>query len=698
MIFAIVMKKFLFKWIGAAVTAMALTFPAASAQPCSAEVLKERIIEMELAPTRLAQKTRTRLNIPACYPVDEAPVVTPNDLVRIGKLIGKDGRFGDIDYANTDRSEWKVLKHLDYCRMLAIALKCYPPDTLRKTRARENCLLALDWWLAETPKNSNWWSNDVYVAQMLGNIGLLLDEETLGPERLGRLRELTKNATPGRTGQNMMWLSWNSLLAGILAGDDARTDKALRILEDTIALAQPGKEGIQADLSFHQHGPQLYQGNYGRHYLHSASKYLRAVQGTDREDKAKTQLIERLLLDGTRWMCWKGLLDYSAWGRQITYNDRFQGPDLIYVCDHMLTCSTERRADIAEFSDLILTSFYPDSMFSNSLCGTRAFPLSDYIVHRPASFLTTLRMSSTRTVIGEITNGDNLKGSYLSDGAMLTYGFGHEYKMIFPCWDWTCIPGTTAARGHLPKNWSGKRGSSPFAGAMDQGVAAMSVDHFGIKAHKSWFFLKDRIVCLGSDIRGSIDKLPVMTTIEQCHQIPGQPRRLQGRKANGVYHCSSLYLIDASLKTILETGKRTGSWKSIRKSSDDREVSTTVFLLAIDHGIKPEKASYAYQVFPFMLEENLSVDRLWSEVTILSHDDKVHAIAAQNAIHAVFFTPSTLQLPDKRSMTATEPCLVTLSAGDALHVHIPGKYEGNTTIILDGNQKTVAIENPSRVP
>lgn len=694
MIDATVMKQRLFQWIAAAACAWMLVCHAPGAEPCTPDVLRQRIVEMELAPTRLGQKVR--VDMPACYPVDEAPVVTPDDLARIDKLIGRDGRFKDIDYANTDRSEWKVLKHLDYCRMLAIAMKCLPPETLRKTRARENCLLALDWWLDQTPKNANWWCNDVYVAQMLGNLGLLLDDKTLGPQRLARLKQLTRNAAPGRTGQNLMWLSWNSLLAGILAEDDARIDKALSALGDTITISQPGREGIQIDLSFQQHGPQLYQGNYGRHYLHSASKYLRAVRGTDREDRAKTELVERLLLDGTRWMCWAGLLDYSTWGRQISYNDRFQGPDLVYVCDHMLSSSPARQDEIAEFSQHMLHRSYLDGMFFNIVRGTRAFPVSDYIVHRPDLFLTTLRMSSTRTVIGEITNGDNLKGAYLSDGAMLTYSSGYEYDMIFPCWDWTCIPGTTASRGHLPDKWSGRKGSTPFAGAMDQGVAAMSVDHFGIRANKSWFFLDDRIICLGSGIRGTHAQSPVVTTIEQRLETPGAPTRLPGRKAVGILQDSSLYLIDASLTTILETGKRTGSWKSIRNSSDDKEVTRPVFLLAIDHGLMPDGAAYAYQVFPSRPEGRILPDRLWIETTILRHDEKVHAIHTGTQTRAVFFAPETLELPDKRTLSVSEPCLVTLSVGGGLRVQIPGKYEGNATVILDGNEKTVSVENASR--
>lgn len=672
-----------------------LLFAASGQSSDSNEVMMRRIIEMELSPSVLSQKNTTSLF--QCYPVDEAPIVIKDDLLEIDRLIQKDGTFKNVDYQDKSRSNWKALKHLDYCRMLAIALHVFPSDVLEKSHAHTNCLKSLYWWLENKPRNGNWWNHDVYESQMLGNIGILLHgKDCLTADMQKAIVEHTKSIKPDKTGQNLMWMSWNTLLAGLLGNDASRIDHAITTLSKTIVISPPGKEGIQIDMSFQQHGPQLYQGNYGRHYLHSASKFTRFVHGTTWEDKAKTRLLERYLLDGTRWMCWGSLLDYSVWSRQISYYDRLQGADLLYVCDHMLQSGAQRTAEISEFSKSLITTPDQGKERNNEISGTRAFPLSDYAVHRSKSFLTTVRMSSTRTVIGEITNGDNLKGAYLSNGAMFTYKTGHEYDGIFPCWDWGCIPGTTTERDHQPKNWSGKKGGSPFASAMDAGVAAMTINQFGLTANKSWFFLPGRIVCLGSDISGGEKNGNIVTTIEQSLLSKTAPSKITSKKVNGIIHDKTLYLSDNTGKMTLEAGKRKGSWKDIRSNSPGDTVEKNVFLLFIDHGKNPVNGLYAYQVFPAFTQARPDIDSLWNKTSVIRHDKTVHAIASEQGFMAVFYTPDTLILPDGKKITVKEPCLLATSPTNEIKIRIPGKTEGSTEIEINGKPQKIILESASR--
>ncbi len=666
---------------------------------------RDRVVKLEAAPTLHARVLRR--DVVDCFGVDEAPAVSESDLASIRRKLRSDGSFEGIDYQKKGRSSWDSLQHLDNCRMLAIALHVFPDHILNKYKVKESCLKSFDWWLKERPVNPNWWNNEVYVPMMLGNIALLLDREDMTPERQKAFQTIMKKVKPSMTGQNRLWKSWNSFLAGLVEGDDQRVETAIDALLDTIRIASKGEEGIQPDMSFHQHGSQLYQGNYGRHYLHSAAKLVAVTSGLPCAKPDKAKLVESLLLDGTRWMCWGELLDYSVWGRQISYNGRVQGPDLVHVCRMLDAVASSRKAEVAALGRSLSAPRGLLPRKETELLGTRAFPKSDYIVHRAPDFMASVRMSSKRTILGEECNGDNLKGSYLSDGCMLTYRTGGEYESIFPVWDWSCIPGTTARRGYVPdfKTWSGKRGGSEFAAAMNAGVAAMTVDHFGLKANKSWFFYTDRIVCLGSgiEISGSPEQrasAPVLTTVEQniLDKKSGRLARIHGSVAQGISHAGSLHLFPLSTKLLIEKVERKGKWEDIRTANDGGELVKPVFLLAVDHGSQPSSEGYVYQVLPGgMKSGKADVDSLWNGVQIVCRTERVHAVARDGEVRLVFFAAGECKLPNGKVISATQPCLVRVDEQGRISATLPGGKVEECLFLMDGRELRITTEDSSRV-
>lgn len=516
------------------------------------ELLEKRILAMELITSgqgkgqgqkqeqgqqKRGGKKSEVLNL---HNMDVPSPVSEASIRKLLRLQREDGSFENVPYDDLSRSDWKTSSHLDHCRSLAIALHVLPDTFLREHKIEEKCLLALDYWLEKKFKNPNWWYNDISVPHSLALIALLLPERLRTPERLATIKELTKTARPARTGQNLLWLSWNSFLVGLVMRDDIRLLEALRAFDGGVCMAKPGEEGIQPDYSFHQHGAHFYQGNYGRAYLHSASKYVRLVSGTPWDSPDKREIVERFLLEGTRPMCINDLLDYNAIGRQISYLNRPQGPDLAYVALNLMSPESTRNAELKEFFDeIVAAKTIKDSPSSGAnptnhntdkttgkttkslpkeltRVGAYPYPCSDYLAYRAKHFFVGIKLSSKRMILGEECNGDNLKGAYLSDGCMLTYSSNDTAKEntyssgAFPVWDWTRVPGTTARSGDLPHftTWSGKRGSNDFAvvktvkdkSGQDVGIAAMNLDHFGLAGYKSYFVFPDRIVCLGSDI------------------------------------------------------------------------------------------------------------------------------------------------------------------------------------------------------
>ena len=86
------------------------------------------------------------------------------------------------------------------------------------------------------------------------------------------------NSSFGMTGQNKVWLAGNVLIRALLQNDWQLAKEARKVIASEITLGQ--KEGIKADWSFHQHGPQQQFGNYGLSFICNMSFYSELFTGT----------------------------------------------------------------------------------------------------------------------------------------------------------------------------------------------------------------------------------------------------------------------------------------------------------------------------------------------------------------------------------------------------------------------------------
>lgn len=118
----------------------------------------------------------------------------------------------------------------------------------------------------------------------------------------------------------------------------------------------------------------------------------------------------------------------------------------------------------------------------------RMFWTSDYMLHNRKRYDISVRAVSERTCRSESGNGENLWGTYLSEGAYNIRVKGDEYADIFAVWEWDKIPGTTTPEGEVENHndW-GVYGVSKFvAGASDglYGAMGYAMDDYGMKAQK----------------------------------------------------------------------------------------------------------------------------------------------------------------------------------------------------------------------
>ena len=633
----------------------------------------------------------------------ELPKSHAVDAMRFVGSIQADGSWKDVDYVGESHSAWTPFNHL--ARLLTITAFAFQPD--RSADERQRCLAAvhfgLGFWAAHDFHCPNWWYNVIGIPKALGMTAVLMDDQLTPAE----LKYITTVAMPratlkGMGGQNLEWVAGNNLLLGLLTGDAVTVEKSAGLIWDELKVAEV--EGLQVDHSFHQHGPQMQFGNYGMAYAVEMCRWAVTLRDTPMAvPKSQLPLLRNYLLDGHNWITWNGVMDVSACCRQLFPGSPItKGGVISAVMAFMPAVDPEHADDYRAFVRRNSGSG------TNDLIGNRYFWRSDYGVQRGPALCFTLRMHSTRTIGGEVTNQENISGPYLADGGTFVYRTGQEYSDIFPLWNWRQIPGTTAEQSNEPVRWPATpkgliHPGTEFVGGVSDGTSgciAMDFQRDGLSARKAWFFAPDQMICLGSSIRCTDDHR-VQTTIEHClpqdavqliqhgtpvtqsESVKASPTMAVGDavQMNGIRYTS---LANQLWNVAVES--RTGSWKNVfdNPSTPTEPARGKVFTLAIDHGPQPADASYAYAVS----SEPLDVSTL--KVT---NTDTLQAIVDPARCQIVFWKAGSFRAA-MGLVTVDQPCVVSMDLKirrvlvadptqllKTIHVQIAGK---NFTVELPG--------------
>ncbi|MFP4054019.1 MAG: polysaccharide lyase family 8 super-sandwich domain-containing protein, partial [Phycisphaerae bacterium] len=528
----------------------------------------------------------------------------------------EDGTWGDVDYETKRRSGWPVSRHVD--RLVHLARAYAHPDSKlhddRKTLAAVRNALAA--WVRMDLESVNWWHNQIGVPTSIAAVLLLTGDELPADLRSDATKILARSREcRHRTGQNLVWVSRVTLAEGVLREKPELVRKAVGDILSTVK--ETGKEGIQADASFHQHGNQLYSGGYGRGFLDDVTATVAIVRGTKfAADPKQVKLLTRLLLDGHQWMVYREHFDPGARGREISRrgSDR-SGRSLLEPAQRLLRLDgreKELERLIARLKQCRIPSDGRREKGIAPLAGNRHFWNSDFMVHRgrdrqyAGDWYMSVKMHSTRTLATESGNGEALKNWYVGCGTMTIMNDHQTYRNIWLLLDWRKLPGTTIEQSDRPlpePTWTGgTRGKHEFVGGVSDGVygaAAYTHDRDGVKAYKAWFFVDDVAVCLGAGIEAD-GNAPVVTTIDQAY-LHGEPaygtddvaKTLEEPYAipdetkwvtNG--RVGYMLLEEGTLK--LDISKKSGKWQEINRSAPASWAeSAEVMTLTIDHGVKP---------------------------------------------------------------------------------------------------------------
>ncbi|MFM8495350.1 MAG: polysaccharide lyase family 8 super-sandwich domain-containing protein, partial [Planctomycetia bacterium] len=446
--------------------------------------------------------------------------------------LGADGRWADVNYADTSRTNWAPNTHLT--RMLAMAQAhanpahalYQSPTLLAGVRKAYDAFVTLD------PRSTNWWYNEIWTPQVIGKTVLLVQPQltaaqiTSGTAIIARSYIPRSNNTGTNTGENRQWRALATVLRGAITRDSALTSEAFGAISDTFVVTSG--EGIQPDGSFHQHGPQLNNGSYGLSFSQDAADLSSYAVGTTYAMPAgSAEVLADYLLDGQQWMIRGVSFEATAQGRGISRSSsRNLGNGMASVIDQTMTLTgTYRAAELTAMRNRLGAAQASGTASpALALAGHKHFWRSDYTAHHRPGFSATVKVSSTRTLEPESGNGEGLKNLHLADGVNLIQQRGDEYTSIQPIWDWRRLPGTTIEQGTYSLKPSvdwGVEGSSGFAGGVSDGrngATVLDYSRLNVKARKSWLFFDDVQVALGAGIDAAAATAPVITTLNQTFQ------------------------------------------------------------------------------------------------------------------------------------------------------------------------------------
>ncbi len=638
--------------------------------------------------------------------LQEEPLSTHLALSYLSSM-NKDGSWNDIDYNDKKATTWKPISHLQ--RLLCICI-AFSEDSIT-LKMKDNDIIdkinkSLRFWIIKRPVSDNWWWNDIGQQLDLEKIAIISDSILYKNNKSDILiffKPLNQIDSSLLSGQNGVWFAEQQLCRGIISNNNNDIKGTILFLTNKIGINQESDlEGIQPDYSFHQHGNQLYNGEYGFNFIKDIFFYMQLLHKTQYEFPIdKQNVLIDYFLDGTLELSRIGFIDYNAIGRSISRkNFTNRSSDLVKIIDCITSFTTYRNSELNNIKSNII------NRKANSIKNTNTyFWTSDFITQQRQDYYTSVRLFSNRIVGTEEGNGDNEKGFWLPYGNNLIYRTGLEYNNIFAVWDWTKIPGVTSFNRIIPFKGQLKTDNPFAAGCSDgeYGFGAMDVKVESLTAKKAWFMFDNEVVSLGNNI-SSNEPEEVSTTLNQTllngdvivnGEVNRNPNLQSNLKKNSwIIHNNTGYVFLNPANITLKAGEQSGSWNAINTSYDNALDHKNVFSLWINHGKRIENSSYAYMILPNITPENIKKNyQVYSPIEILSNNSSVQAVRNRNLkiTQIVFRQPGGLVFDEsRRKINVNKPCLVMirqLTDGKTQITVANSSYsKQDIKVILEGNK------------
>jgi len=630
-------------------------------------------------------------------------------------LFQENGSFSDIDYDDTQMTNWTPIKHIERLSDFVYAYTNEKNKYYQNEDLYQKIVKGLEYWYDVDSESDNWWHNQISEPQKLGvlliqmRIGKKQIPQELETKILKRIQET--GGDPAKwTGANRTDIALHWIYRSCLTQNEADLKTAIDNVFNPVVYTT--EEGFQHDNSYFQHGEQLYIGGYGDEILKGVTQVASYALGTQYQlDKEKVELLSKFMRE-TYYRTVRGQnMSFDVVGRSVSrpglLNKRTTATYAKRMIDIDPTHADEYKAIIARLNRKQPADYQVTASHTHYFRG-------DYSLHVRPQYNFDVRLASTRTKKCEYGNKENLKTYFMSDGCTNITQTGDEYFNIFPVWNWCHIPGTTAPQLEKvpmdPKAW-GVLGTSTYAGGVSDSIYGATAYAYmdtnpevNTGAKKSWYFFDNEVVCLGAGIQ-STSTYPVHTTVNQCFLKSGimvDKGDKEETLANGshtlqapqwVLHDKIGYFFPQKEEVFLTAQTQSGRWYDINTSKSKKEEKMDVFTLGINHGVGPKDGSYAYIVVPGKTSaQEMKAYQKKNAIEILSNNPKIQAVrnTKLNVWMVTFFEAGTFTHKEL-SVTVDKPCILMIkditSKSANLHIADPGQTQSPIQVELKIGKK-----------
>lgn len=630
-------------------------------------------------------------------------------------LFQENGSFSDIDYDDTQMTNWTPIKHIERLSDFVYAYTNEKNKYYQNEDLYQKIVKGLEYWYDVDSESDNWWHNQISEPQKLGvlliqmRIGKQQIPQELETKILKRIQET--GGDPAKwTGANRTDIALHWIYRSCLTQNEADLKTAIDNVFNPVVYTT--EEGFQHDNSYFQHGEQLYIGGYGDEILKGVTQVASYALGTQYQlDKEKVELLSKFMRE-TYYRTVRGQnMSFDVVGRSVSrpglLNKRTTATYAKRMIDIDPTHADEYKAIIARLNRKQPADYQVTASHTHYFRG-------DYSLHVRPQYNFDVRLASTRTKKCEYGNKENLKTYFMSDGCTNITQTGDEYFNIFPVWNWCHIPGTTAPQLEKvpmdPKAW-GVLGTSTYAGGVSDSIYGATAYAYmdtnpevNTGAKKSWYFFDNEVVCLGAGIQ-STSTYPVHTTVNQCFLKSGilvDKGDKEETLANGshtlqapqwVLHDKIGYFFPQKEEVFLTAQTQSGRWYDINTSKSKKEEKMDVFTLGINHGVGPKDGSYAYIVVPGKTSAQEMKDyQKKNAIEILSNNPKIQAVrnTKLNVWMVTFFEAGTFTHKEL-NVSVDKPCILMIkditSKSANLHIADPGQTQSPIQIELKIGKK-----------
>lgn len=627
--------------------------------------------------------------------------------------IQSDGSWPDINYDEVTQY-YDAKKHLT--RLIQMSLAYRKPESGSYYQAKsllDKIQLGLNYFYQTQPTSKNWWYIDIGAPQDYMVVLLLLKKE-IDKEELMYYSSYLKDRTdnPAHQGKNRTWVSEITLWKGCIEDNYELIEIGINSIASTVKIIyNSNEEGIKADYSIHQHRPQLYSGGYGMGFMEDLNRFIHLSNGLSFSwlfTEEKKDIITKTMLEGQILFGYRDSYDFGTIGRNISRPNALSNisPEML---DAIIANDSLYKPKYQAWKRNIEGGPFP-------VPGNKYFWKSAIMTHHGDNYYLSAKVPSVRNNGTEMLNGENLMGYYLPLGATNILTTGDEYRNIFPVWDWTRIPGTTAIANQSTAELRWYHfGSNRFAGGTGNsknGIMAYEHAYTGVQAWKSYFFLGDAMLCLGSGINAAKTQM-VITSVNQCFlrgdvyiNRAGKTEKFTREKEklddlNWIHHDNVGYIFPDQKNIVLQQKEQQGSWKMINESGDPRSIAHKVFSIWKEHGYTPVNESYCYIIIPDKSLVDFEKEAGRYNFEIIANSPEIQAVKNPEMQHygIVFYQPGKVELERDFVLTSDKPLIIymeKLTDGYELSVADPLFVEESVTLTINQKLEGLSVQQDKK--